>query len=452
MIQRGAWMALLIVGAVLLPARVGAQESSGITLTIRTIPRLEGVRFVVAGTVLKSNEEGIATITVPAAGTYRLRVPSPSLVDSTRRVELARWSDGVEGRKRPVSISAPTELQVGFDVSYLVSERLLSSEGEPVDSALVDSLTIVDEEGRRLTVPGHTEGLQGPTALLWQRHPAGTRWLVGSRIQGSDGAMSSGAVPYRVVGATSGGHPIDATSADFYPADSDTWPVTLSATEVVFAVRGLLASPGPSTLSVASQDGWVRKLPEGEEQAALLAPGSYLAVAHATGLPLRSEFSVPGTKRVTVTVLGPADVAVTALALGALAALLWRKRMRGAPRIPAPIPSRAFAAEPEEQARQLVRIRLDTGRIIEGWVREEGFGRGVLILDVARVRDGAGRDATPVGSDFFVPHEQIDQLEHLGPDQATRSLDAEEKAPERHPARRDSGEVGTRGATGQSAP
>jgi hypothetical protein len=411
-----AWVLLAVVLALPGAAPARAQETPGTSLTVRTVPPIEGILFVVNEVPFRSDNQGVARATVPAPGTYSLRVRSPALFGPQRRIEFVTWSDGVEQRSRDITVAGPVELSAGFDVAYVVREELWDSGGRRVAADLVDSLTVIDDSGARRTYPARTSGLQGPTALLWQRHPAGTRWLIGRRLVASPAGLASEEVSYRVDHATVNGRRIDAASEPFYPGGRKPWAVTLSGFEVSIAARPLLfGEPPRARLWLAHPDGTRQRLGAGE-RTVLLKPGRYLASA----LPaLGARFSLPGPDRVEVAVIGLPDM----VAIGAMAALLvgaaawWRARRRaalpGERRAPPARDTGAPEASPSSPATELVRVQLDDGRTIEGWIPQGAESANVMILEVTEVRDPEGREVVPRASDSFVAAARVQRLERI---------------------------------------
>jgi hypothetical protein len=409
-----AWVPLAVVLALPGAAPARAQETSATSLTVRTVPPIEDILFVVDEVAFRSDNQGVARATVPAPGTYSLRVRSPALFGPQRRIEFVTWSDGVEQRSRDITMAGPVELSAGFDVAYVVREELWDSGGRRVAADLVDSLTVIDDSGARRTYPARTSGLQGPTALLWQRHPAGTRWLIGRRLVASPAGMASEEVSYRVDHATVNGRRIDATSEPFYPDGRSPWAVTLSGFEVSIAARPLVfGEPPRARLWLAHPDGTRQRLGAGE-RTVFLKPGRYLASATPA---LGARFSLPGPDRVEVAVIGLTDM----VAIAALAALLvgaaawWRARRR------APLPGEPDAggetgapeSSPSSWVTELVRVQLDDGRTIEGWIQQGAESAKVMILDVTEVRDPGGREVIPKASDSFVATARVQRLERI---------------------------------------
>jgi hypothetical protein len=414
-----AWVPLAVALALPGPVPARAQETPGTSLTVRTVPPIEGILFVVDEVAFRSDNQGVARAVMPAPGIYSLRVRSPALFGPQRRIEFVTWSDGVEQRSRDITLAGLVELSAGFDVAYVAREELWDSSGRRVAADLVDSLTVVDDSGARRTYPARTSGLQGPTALLWQRHPAGTRWLIGRRLVASPAGLASEEVSYRVDHATVNGRRIDAASEPFYPGDRQPWAVTLSGFEVSIAARPLLfGEPPRARLWLAHPDGTRQRLGAGE-RTVLLKPGRYLASA----LPaLGARFSLPGPDRVEVAVIGLPDM----VAIGAMAALLvgaaawWRARRRAAlpEEHPAqPRPARRDTGTPESSpsspAAELVRVQLDDGRTIEGWIPQGAESANVMILEVTEVRDPEGREVVPRASDSFVAAARVQRLERI---------------------------------------
>jgi hypothetical protein len=419
-IRRLATVAALCGGLLLTsPEFASAQEATGIPLTVRTVPGLAGIRFVLGDSEFTSDENGIARTAVPVAGIYDLRVDSPTIIGDERRAGLIRWSDGVEGRRREISISGATELSAGFEVAYIVREQWRDANGEDVRAGLLDSFTITDDSGSTYTQTVQTHGRRGPTALVWQRHPAGTRWLVGTRIESLPEGMTSREVAYGIEQVSVDGVRVDATAAPFYPARTDEWSIDLSAFEVTLAARGLLfEAPSDSRLSIADSHGRARSLGGPGERTILLPPGRYAAHADATGVAFDSNFELPGPARVDVTVVGAADLGVLALVFGLVvgAVALWRVRSRGE-RVSAGVATVPDGAGAERavasRTKDLVRVHLDTGRTIEGWTDVESDFGGVMILDVIRVLDRAGTEVAPSPFDSFVLTARVEKIEHL---------------------------------------
>jgi hypothetical protein len=76
------------------------------------------------------------------------------------------------------------------------------------------------------------------------------------------------------------------------------------------------------------------------------------------------------------------------------------------------VPVAIASAPVPREAKEFVRIVLDSGRTIEGWVDAGEPGR-VMILDVFRVRDAGGREIVASPSDSFVLTAHIESFERL---------------------------------------
>jgi hypothetical protein len=416
---------LSALGLVMLfPGASNAQEAGDLVLTVRAVPGVEGIRFWVGDTAYRTDEHGIATTTVPGPGTYPLRVASHALVGRGQRVEFVAWSDGAEAREREVTLTNPVELAAGFDVDYVVREQLHDADGDPIESRALDSITLAGDR-ETIKAPARTNGLQGPTALLWQRHPAGTRWLVGKRVELTDVGLVTRDVAYKFLRATAGEDHFEGASDPFYPARSSEWRITLQAYSVDIAAQPLLLGAGPETrISLIYPGGRRRVVDPSAEPTLLLEGGRYQARAAAGGVPLASAFALPGTERVAARVVGIWDVLVLLLgvaAAGGTAALVWRAR-----------PSRPVAAASGPvPARDLVRVELEDGRRIEGRSTSTSPSSGVMILSVEKVWDAAGPEVSATPSDSFILTSRITRIDHMGGVEENRQSRAEGSSPKR---------------------
>ena len=207
----------------LVPHRVEAQTTT--SLVIETIPPIEGVTFRLNGEKSSTDEDGVAIIDPVAQGSFELRTKDRVLLSDSQRIEFAVWSDGVAESNRSVDIEGSTRLQVGFRVDYLVAETFRTSEGDVLKPKSVGPYVIVDDSGESTTFPGSSRGLAGPTAQVWERFPAGTRWLPAVRIVSENGRLRAEEASYSVRSVTVEGERMSVSPTQFTPSQGAEWGI-----------------------------------------------------------------------------------------------------------------------------------------------------------------------------------------------------------------------------------
>lgn len=470
---------LFAISSPLISSPVQAHPGTSVPVTIHTTPSLKGVDFSLAGRHFSSNQQGTARTTVHP-GTYEVSVgTSYKSTDAGLRAKFSTWSGGATSPTRVLIVNGPSNIQAGFEVDYLVKSQFSSADGSRIAAKSINFVTLVDDEGSSSTHPGFEPGLAGPTAVWWDRHPPGTRWLAGNRIAESDGELTVKSASYQVDHAVIDGIRIPVSSAPFAPAESHRWPIRLEAHSVGIEARDLIfASRTGSEVRLTYPDGRVRRRRIENGELSLLPPGTYVASAEATGLPIKARFTVPRSGNVRLPVITYADMAAGVLALGALAmAVLIRRRSRASAEAPVPAnqdsaPANQASAPANEVSAPgngssgpdspmngleilarvdhtgsagtpapdapagardatwsasesidrpslpeggYVRVTLVGGRLVEGWSRPWNGGE-LLMMDVACVRDAQGREITKTSLDRFLFRSNIVRIELLTTD------------------------------------
>lgn len=242
-------LAFVCVSLTIVPSTAVAQTP---TLVVETVPPIEGIKVRVGDESFVTDESGVVRIAPEAQGADRLSVDEHSLIGNSQRVEFVAWSDGVVTAARTFDFREPSRLQVGFNIDYLVTERFRNSSGDLLGSRSIDSFTIVDDTNNSTTFSGSSRGLAGPTALSWQRFPAGTRWLRAVRIDREGGALEAENVSYSVRSVTVEGEHATVSSDPFVPSVDAEWTITLDpsrnpigqiavvAVAILFLIGGIL--------------------------------------------------------------------------------------------------------------------------------------------------------------------------------------------------------------------
>lgn len=496
--------ALLFAGTVLLAGAPSvALARTGIAVIIRTVPRVKSVRFELDGRPFFSDASGVARTSISRAGAHTLSVRAPAKVSPKERVEFAQWSDGKSSAIRSIELKAPTTLWVGFDTSYLVATTFSDASGKTVAPSAVDAFVAVDDSGGSHQYPAQTLGVQGPTAPVWQRHPAGTRWLPGGQTVRSNGAIENRRISYEVTAVQAGDNHFQARSQPFSPAIRASWSIEVEAYQTDLAARDLLFGFSQGTKATLTYpDGRRATTPvEAGAPPALLSKGSYVLAPEGAGFALDKRFVVPASGRITATVLGYPDIAVVVLVLlvGGWIVMRLRRRAasrgglegheRAATRAERSVGDLRGAAAPEarpqpqqsqpvrsaqamssqaavpvasvavqqsgpaaevtpagglggNEAKRAVRVRLRNGRTIEGW-KEGGASavKEVMIVEVQRVFDRDGNEVSSTPLDSFLLSSQVSAVEDIEPDSAP-----DESTPRSFPA------AGSRGASEEASP
>lgn len=297
-------MALLVTIVALMTTLVPHRAAAQTSsLVIETVPAIEGIKFRLDGETFSTDEEGVARVNPAGPGRFELQTKDRVRLDS-QRIEFAVWSDGVAESSRVVDIEGSTRLQVGFRVDYLIAESFRTSEGDVLKPKSVGPFVIVDDAGESTTLPGSSRGMAGPTAQAWERFPAGTRWLPSVRIVSENRHLKAEEASYRVRWVSVEGERIVASSVPFTPSQGGEWDIEVDTS------RGSL----PRELILVP----------------LLIGGLILWLVVVRRIRKSSQPSVPGARM--------------------FARFVGRQRV---PREPA--------------GREFVRIKLRTGRTVEGW-------------------------------------------------------------------------------------
>jgi hypothetical protein len=111
---------------------------------VYTVPPVPGAKFKLNNQTIVADENGIANLEVDKSGVYTLEVlpVDEETLPSNIRMEFARWNDNVFTQQRQVYFPRTRRLEVGFTVSYQVSQDFFDTRGEPVDPNRIDSLTV----------------------------------------------------------------------------------------------------------------------------------------------------------------------------------------------------------------------------------------------------------------------------------------------------------------------
>jgi glycosyl hydrolase family 99 len=284
-------------------------------LSVRTVPALAGVRFELSGRPFTSNRKGIAAIEVTRCGTYTLRVFPPRAPAPGTRTRFARWADEAFKPVRSVLVARSREIQVGFDVEYLVKESFIDLAGKPVAAS-------------RVTRVGQSNSMGTRTSF-----PAGKpQWLFGSRIMRRVNGLQRTEILYSVRSVVvDGTNVVRQAQQRFYPTRTRHFRIRLLLYSAKISSRDRLFNfPIGSSLVLTYPDGHrERHLLSSDKELTLrsLPRGSYEVEIKAPGLKSKIPIALTRNQVVVLKVVSYIDLAfVFGLSMfGAIALLLVRR-------------------------------------------------------------------------------------------------------------------------------
>lgn len=280
-------------------------------IKIHTVPSLSGVRFSLAGRIFTSNSSGIARIQVEQPGPFSLQVLPLDQFHSNIQAKFDRWGDGVFTPSREIKVPLDKPLEVGFEVSYQVSQTFVDPAGQPVDPGRITSLTI--------------QGA-GVTYMFQDGQP---HWLLSGRVsRGADG-LEETKILYSVVSVVvDGANVVSEAQQRFYTQPNDVWLIKLLLYSVHFVAQdALFHSPIGSGIRLDYPDGHSQEFlfnSSNELVIRSLARGLYHAtVTGAKGMAPPTPLALSRDQDVELLVLSNLDLSVMfgfagSLALGLL--------------------------------------------------------------------------------------------------------------------------------------
>ncbi len=192
----GGMRAALIAGvavAITVTPTASAARAQEAPLMVQTVPSIEGVELSLFGRAVTTDDHGLAVAT-NAPGTYELSTPVAGAGENVRW-EFSGWSDGSDSSTRPVTVSSFTFLEAGYDVYHRASISLVADGGEVFPESL-DSVTLVDDRGERVTLSGDEPG-----------------WLLAERAVETTAGFAPEEVGYRVHSVSAGGRQMSPSRA-----------------------------------------------------------------------------------------------------------------------------------------------------------------------------------------------------------------------------------------------
>jgi hypothetical protein len=186
--------------AAAVPARsqsraAGSLQPWPVTITIRTVPAMPGIRFLFDGVPLATDRHGVTSFTERHDfSSHTLALAQTDVGVSGRRYTFVRWA----GQRDPdqayrpavhgLPMRADYAVTASFAVACPVTPRLVDQDGAPMPALQVSQINLLNSLGQAMTLK-----------------PSGTTWLPCVSPVYRDSLMSSHAVLYSVQSVLVGG-------------------------------------------------------------------------------------------------------------------------------------------------------------------------------------------------------------------------------------------------------
>jgi hypothetical protein len=268
---------------------------------IQTVPPIAGVPFTMDGRQFFSREDGIAEISIPTPGQYRLTVQADQYSNPTQRIEFARWLDESFQAFRDLKVPVKDEetIVVGLNVYYRVNQTFIDLDGKPVDPKRITGITIKSAQG---DIFNYKEGQ--------------TMWVPASRVARRASGLQQTKLLYSVMGVTvDGSNVVIAAQQRFYTGSNETWRIALTLYSVQINTRDiLLGSPVGNAVLLKYPNGRVESYPlnaAGSVSIPSLARGIYqIQLTGINGLDTTTPVALSRDQVVTQNVVTYLDLAI----------------------------------------------------------------------------------------------------------------------------------------------
>ncbi len=210
------------------------------TIEIHTTPALPNIRFSLDNQVFSSDAYGVARVEVQKVGKYHLALLPLQIQDPNIQMQFGRWGDEIFKTSRDIEVPLDKPLQIGFEVSYQVSQTFLDLSGRPVDPSRVTSITL--------------KGSNGTTYTFDDNKP---HWLPSGRVVRLNDGLEETKILYSVISVVvDGSNVVSQAQQRFYVNSGDVWPVKLLLYKANFTARdALFGFPIGSGIHVEYPDG-----------------------------------------------------------------------------------------------------------------------------------------------------------------------------------------------------
>lgn len=187
-------------------------------------PPLPDIKFALDDRVFASDDYGVARIEVDEAGKYTLDILPIETVDEDIQMHFGRWGDEEFSPSREIEVPLKKPLQVGFEVSYKVSQSFIDLDHKPVDSSRITSITYKGSNGATFTF-----------------EDTGTHWLPSGRVIRLNNGLQETKILYSVMSVViDGANVVSQAQQRFYVDPNDHWTIQVLLYAAHFTARDAL--------------------------------------------------------------------------------------------------------------------------------------------------------------------------------------------------------------------
>jgi hypothetical protein len=193
-------------------------------IEIHTTPSLANVKFSLDNQIFSSDEYGVARVEVKKAGPYRLELLPVEIKNGNIQMGFDRWGDEVFKPIREIQVPLDKPLEIGFAVSYQVSQTFVDLQSRPVNSSRVTSITL--------------KGSNGTTYTFEDTKP---HWLPAGRVIRLNNGLEQTKILYSIISVViDGSNVVSQAQQRFYVNPDDVWTVKLLLYKAHFTARDAL--------------------------------------------------------------------------------------------------------------------------------------------------------------------------------------------------------------------
>ena len=279
-------------------------------LRVTTVPAVAGIHFTLGALTATSGADGVATILVPAVGSYTLTPSFDQPVGATTRISFLRWQDGVFTPARNVHVTGDETLVLGLRQAVQASIRLVDESGAVVPPGSIDSMSLSSSDGQTITITS----LEG----LW--------WISATATSRPEGLASVETV-YRVNDVMiAGTNVVNAGQTTWSPEPGAVLTVPVLLFQLQVSTRDAFfgwALEGPLELVYPDQSVARATVgPSGDVDFGTLPRGSYTLKFHTQGLSPPTPVALSRSQTALIRIVTYLDIAVTVMILLVIAVLL----------------------------------------------------------------------------------------------------------------------------------
>lgn len=267
-------------------------------IEIHTVPALEGVQFSLEGRVYGSDNRGIVSIPVGKPGNYHIEI-LPYRPDSDKvQATFSGWGDNTPTSYNDIVVPTTGPIQVGFNLSYKVSQSFIDLGGNVVDPKRVTSMTFKRSDGKMFTFDD-----------------GAPRWLEANHVVRRVNGIVPSPFQYSLMSLiVNGTNVVSEQQQRFYVKENDHWVLQL----LLFAAHvkshdQLFGFPMGSSITLEYPDKLVQTIPLDEQsQTRILSlpRGQYkIGVKTNMGISPVSNLTMSRNQEVDLPVLSYFDIA-----------------------------------------------------------------------------------------------------------------------------------------------